>query len=82
MKKIVTEFYGTGTIGERGQIVIPAEARSNMNIQAGDKFVFIGHGSILHILPAGAMDKIFCKIHQSFEEAIGKTRKGDNDKSE
>jgi AbrB family looped-hinge helix DNA binding protein len=36
-------FYGSVTVGERGQIVIPAEARSDMNIEPGDKLLVMKH---------------------------------------
>jgi len=36
-------FYGTCTVGERGQIVIPAEARAEIGFQAGDKVVIMRH---------------------------------------
>ena len=36
-------FYGTCTVGERGQIVIPVEARSEMGIQPGEKVVIMRH---------------------------------------
>jgi AbrB family looped-hinge helix DNA binding protein len=36
-------FYGVATVNERGQIVIPAEARKNSNIHPGDKIIVIGH---------------------------------------
>ncbi|MCW5937810.1 MAG: AbrB/MazE/SpoVT family DNA-binding domain-containing protein [Fimbriimonadaceae bacterium] len=32
-------FYGATTVGERGQIVIPAEARADLGIKAGDKLI-------------------------------------------
>lgn len=32
-------FYGSVTVGERGQIVIPAEARAELGIQPGDKLL-------------------------------------------
>lgn len=35
-------FYGSATVGSKGQIVIPQEARETMNIQTGDKLVIIG----------------------------------------
>ncbi len=38
-------FYGTATVGERGQIVIPAEARKEIGIQAGDKLLIWKHPS-------------------------------------
>jgi len=36
-------FYGSVTVGERGQIVIPAEARAEMEIYAGDKLLIMRH---------------------------------------
>lgn len=37
-------FFGTATVGERGQIVIPAEARKKFQIETGDKLLIVGHG--------------------------------------
>ena len=36
-------FYGTATVGERGQIVIPAEARADLGIKPGDKLLIMRH---------------------------------------
>lgn len=36
-------FYGSVTVGERGQIVIPAEARTELDIHAGDKLLVMRH---------------------------------------
>ena len=38
-------FYGTVTVGERGQIVIPAEARNKQGIEPGDKLLVFAHPS-------------------------------------
>jgi AbrB family looped-hinge helix DNA binding protein len=38
-------FLGTVTVGERGQIVIPAEARKKLNITTGDKLFIMSHPS-------------------------------------
>ena len=35
-------FYGAATVGERGQIVIPVEARKRYNIETGDKILIMG----------------------------------------
>ena len=32
-------FYGTVTVGERGQIVVPAQARVDFDINPGDKLL-------------------------------------------
>lgn len=36
-------FYGSATVGERGQIVIPAEARKDFGINPGDKVLVMRH---------------------------------------
>lgn len=38
------QFYGTTTLGEKGQVVIPVEARKSMNIKKGDKLLVFGMG--------------------------------------
>ncbi len=41
--KIDELFYGTVTVGERGQIVVPAQARADFDINPGDKLLVFGH---------------------------------------
>jgi AbrB family looped-hinge helix DNA binding protein len=36
-------FYGSVTVGERGQIVIPAEARAEMEMSPGEKLLIMKH---------------------------------------
>ena len=36
-------FYGAATVGERGQVVIPAEARAELGIKPGDKLRVMRH---------------------------------------
>ena len=36
------KFYGSVTVSERGQIVIPVEARKDFAIKAGDKLLVFG----------------------------------------
>lgn len=43
-KKNGEQFYGTATLGEKGQVVIPAEARASMDIRKGDKLLVFGMG--------------------------------------
>jgi len=35
-------FFGTTKVGERGQIVIPREARETFDIKAGDSLLVLG----------------------------------------
>jgi len=43
-KKNGEQFYGTTTLGEKGQVVIPAEARQAMGIKKGEKLLVFGMG--------------------------------------
>lgn len=36
------KLYGTATVGTKGQVVIPAEARQVMGIEAGDRLYVVG----------------------------------------
>jgi len=37
-------FYGTTTLGEKGQVVIPVQARQVMNLKKGEKLLVFGMG--------------------------------------
>jgi len=39
-------FYGAVTVGERGQIVVPAEARKHYSLKPGDKLLVFRHPHI------------------------------------
>lgn len=43
-KKNDEQFYGVTTLGEKGQAVIPVEARKSMGIKKGDKLLVFGMG--------------------------------------
>ena len=49
-----SQFWGSATVGERGQIVIPADARQELDIKPGDKLlIFSGmHGGSLNVMKA------------------------------
>ncbi len=36
-------FYGSAAVGERGQIVIPADARADLGIEPGQKLLVVRH---------------------------------------
>ncbi|HWR63436.1 MAG TPA: AbrB/MazE/SpoVT family DNA-binding domain-containing protein [Candidatus Thermoplasmatota archaeon] len=43
------KFYGSATVGERGQIVLPANLRKDFHIKKGDKLLVIGNAESYHI---------------------------------
>ena len=57
------KFYGAVVLGERGQIVIPAEARRDMKINPGEKLIVLGdpQGSNLMITKAESVLKLLGK---------------------
>jgi len=47
------KIYGAVTVGERGQVVIPAEIRKSFKVNAGDKLiVFAKPGGMIGLVPA------------------------------
>lgn len=44
------------TLGERGQVVIPAAVRERLSLKSGDKLmVFTKHGEVICLVPASSM---------------------------
>lgn len=41
--ELTKHFVGASTVGERGQVVIPAEARERLDIKPGDKLLVFVH---------------------------------------
>jgi AbrB family looped-hinge helix DNA binding protein len=62
-------FYGIATVGDRGQIVIPAEARKQLDINPGDKLLIVKHPStdVLAIFKIGVMSEVFESMLDSIE---------------
>jgi AbrB family looped-hinge helix DNA binding protein len=64
-------FYGSATVGAKGQIVIPADARSAMQIKEGDKVVVIRgprEGSII-VFRVDSFEKLMAKATESAPDA-------------
>lgn len=74
MRDFNFELFGTSVVGERGQIVIPAEARRQLKISSGDKFVFFGNDSIIHMIEADKLNDFFDNIHQKMTSRIAKIK--------
>ncbi len=54
------KLYGTATIGSKGQVVIPVEAREELNLQTGDRLYVIGstHGGGVVFLKEEMLEKM------------------------
>ncbi len=69
------KFYASVTVGERGQIAIPAEARRDLGIEAGTKLVVLGgpEKRMLMILKAEAVTEILARtttLLSQFEQVL------------
>ncbi len=51
-------IYGSTTIGERGQVVIPAEARKDFDMDVGDKVIVMKHGMGILFLKADEVARV------------------------
>lgn len=72
------QFYGTATLGEKGQIVIPQEARENMNLKKGDKLlIFAMDEDMLAVAKLSHIEKItshLAKKLKMIKAVSGKTK--------
>lgn len=57
-------LIGTATIGEKGQIVIPVEARKNLDLSTGDKLIVLlgPHGSELILIKPEQIEALATRI--------------------
>ncbi len=61
------QYYGTSKVGERGQIVIPQEARELFNIGSGDLLLVFGHiKKGLGLIKASKLKNFAIKLFQAF----------------
>ncbi|GAG59426.1 unnamed protein product [marine sediment metagenome] len=74
------KFYGSVTVSERGQVVIPADARKDFGIKTGDKLLVFGDLERgLGIATFGIMQRTMEGTAELFHE-IGSTMKGKKNK--
>lgn len=68
------KFCGSATVGTKGQIVIPVEARNMLDIKEGDKVIVVSPGKKpgLLILKADSLEKMIRDMHASLGEALKK----------
>jgi len=63
------KLYGTATVGSKGQVVIPADAREELNIQPGDRLYVLGsmHGNGIILLKEEMLEHIVQEISVQIE---------------
>lgn len=63
-------IFGTVRVGERGQIVLPKQARDVFKIKPGDRLVVLGDESLEHPGIALMKEEFFLGIAQLFKTAL------------
>lgn len=71
------KFYGSATVGTKGQIVIPAEAREELKLAEGEKLIVLRdpHAGGLIILKAEMLETMMEQMQSKFgklSEAVKK----------
>ena len=63
------QLLGTVTVGPKGQVVIPAEARAKMEVQPGDKLVafYIGKRRTVALMPESQVQELIEKLGQHIQ---------------
>jgi len=64
-------FYGSVTLGERGQVVIPADARRDCDIHPSDKLLVFRHPlhpNMLMLAKVGELQQLLQQMAHSLEQ--------------
>lgn len=76
------KLYGTATVGTKGQIVIPADAREELGLEPGDKLYIAGSPSkkVLFCLGEDQLREMIAKITGTIDAANELIDKSNNTK--
>ena len=67
-KQSTQKIFGTAKVGDRGQIVIPKEAREFFGIEPGDTLLILGkHETGLIVTKPETLNNLASRIFQSIE---------------
>ena len=64
------KLFGTATVGSKGQVVIPADAREELKIQPGDRLYVLGsmHGSGIMLLKEDMIEHFVEQMSAQIED--------------
>jgi len=63
------KLYGTATVGTKGQVVIPADAREELGIKTGDRLYVIGspQSKVVGFIPEEQLEAFIEKLNVSLD---------------
>lgn len=64
------KLYGTATVGSKGQVVIPSEAREELGIKTGDRLYVVDalHGSGVVLLKEERLQEMVARMTEQIDE--------------
>jgi len=70
LEERMPKFYGAVVVGERGQIVIPAEARRDMQITPGERLIILGspQENMLMITKVGPILQLMSRVRERMSQ--------------
>jgi AbrB family looped-hinge helix DNA binding protein len=73
------KLYGTATVGAKGQVVIPAEAREEMGIDTGDRLYVVGapDGQFVGLLKEEALEQFVQRLSEQIESLKAAKERGE-----
>jgi AbrB family looped-hinge helix DNA binding protein len=71
------KFYGAATIGTKGQIVIPAEAREELSLNETDKVIILRapHGDGIMVLKAEIFEVVLAQMQSQLTSVTASLKK-------
>jgi AbrB family looped-hinge helix DNA binding protein len=63
---------GMATVGPRGQLVIPKEARDKLKLTTGDQLLVIEHGDKLVLIPEPIMRQMIEQVTKHLNQVVVK----------
>ncbi len=74
------ELFGSATVGERGQVVLPAELRKRFGIQAGDKLLVLAESAPdgmwhVRLVKGDVLQKMFAKMTEHLGQMMSESEK-------
>lgn len=69
-------FFGSTTVGAKGQVVVPASARRALGVDTGDKLLVFGMGDdVLVLATVGHMEKMAVRLSKKLSAITDVIRK-------
>ena len=76
------KFFGSTTVGERGQIVLPVKLRKKLKINPGDKLLVLGSGHTdsggVFLVKGEVLTDIMVRLEKNISQIL-KEKENDND---